>query len=119
MQNNFGHAIRAFITRLVKNPDTHARRATELMEKFLQKVQAGSDPWTRRFAGKFAIAYAAARLAAELGVAPWPKTHPLKCVVRLYKRARELVVTPERGAPSPAPSIGRECLIHASFPAGP
>jgi hypothetical protein len=95
IRDNFGRPIRAFIERLVSKPEIHAQRVMELMEKFLQKVQAGSDPWTRRFAGKFAVVYAAARLAAEFGVAPWPKTHPLKCVARLYRRARELVVTPD------------------------
>jgi putative DNA primase/helicase len=95
VRDNFGHPIRAFIERLAAKPEVHTQQATALMEKFLQKVGAGTDPWTRRFASKFAVVYAAARLAAGLGVAPWPKKHPFKCVVRLYKRARELVVTPE------------------------
>jgi putative DNA primase/helicase len=95
IKDNFGHPIRAFIERLAAKPESHTQQATALMEKFLQKVGAGDDPWTRRFAGKFAVVYAGARLAAEFGAAPWPKNHPLKCVVRLYQRAREVVVTPE------------------------
>jgi hypothetical protein len=95
VRDNFGYPIRAFIERLVSKPEIHAQRTTKLTERFLKEVEAGNDPWTRRFAGKFAVVYAAARLAAELGVAPWPKNHPLKCVVRLYQRARELVVTPD------------------------
>jgi hypothetical protein len=62
---------------------------------FLERVGAASDPWTRRFAIKFAVVYAAARLAAELEVAPWSPGHPFKCIERLYKRARALVITPE------------------------
>ena len=95
VRENFGHAIRALIQQLVSKPEVHARRVTELVERFLQKAEVSSDPWTRRFAIKFAVVYAAARLAAELKVAPWPKGHPLKCVLRLYRKARELVVTPE------------------------
>ena len=95
VKENYGHPIRAFTERLAAKPEIHIQQAMALMERFLQKVGAGNDPWTRRFAGKFAVVYSAARLAAEFGVAPWPKGHPLKCVVRLYKRARELVVTPE------------------------
>ena len=98
VRENYGHPIRAFIEQLVADRDAHARRATELVEKFLQKAKVGSDPWSRRFAMKFAVVYAAARLAAELKVAPWPKSHPLKCVLRLYKRAQALVVTPEEAA---------------------
>jgi putative DNA primase/helicase len=116
IRDNFGRPIRAFIERLVSKPDTYARRATELMEKFLQKVQAGSDPWTRRFAGKFAVVYAAARLAAELGVAPWPKTHPLKCVVRLYKRARELVVTPDEALQDLLHQLAKNASSTRRFP---
>jgi putative DNA primase/helicase len=95
VRENFGYPIRALIERLVSDPDAHARRATELVERFLQTAQVNSDPWTRRFAMKFAVVYAAARLAAELKVAPWPKNHPLKCILRLYRRARALVVTPD------------------------
>jgi putative DNA primase/helicase len=95
IKDNFGHPIRAFIERLAAKPESHTQQATALMEKFLQEVGAGDDPWTRRFAGKFAVVYAGARLAAEFGAAPWPKNHSLKCVVRLYQRAREVVVTPE------------------------
>jgi putative DNA primase/helicase len=95
VRENYGHPTRAFVERLVADPDAHARRATELVEKFLQKAEVGSDPWSLRFETKFAVVYAAARLAAELEVAPWPKSHPLKCILRLYKQARELVVTPE------------------------
>jgi hypothetical protein len=96
VRQNYGHPIRAFIERLAADPEAHARRATELVERFLQKAHVGSsDPWARRFGIKFAVVYAAARLAAELEVAPWPKSHPLKCILRLYTQARELVVTPD------------------------
>jgi putative DNA primase/helicase len=95
VKDNFGYPIRAFITRLASNPAKHTQQATKLMESFIRKVGVENDPWARRFAGKFAVVYAAARLAAEFGVAPWPKSYPLKCVLRLYKRARKLVVTPE------------------------
>jgi uncharacterized protein DUF927 len=95
VKENFGHPIRLFIERLVSEREIYTRRATKLIEKFLQKAEIGSDPWAQRFAIKFAVVYAAARLAAELKVAPWAKSHPLKCILRLYRQARELVVTPE------------------------
>jgi putative DNA primase/helicase len=100
VRENYGRPIREFIERLVSDPDAHTRRAIELVERFLQKAKVGNDPWTHRFATKFAVVYAAARLAAELEVVPWPKRHPLKCILRLYKQARELVVTPEEALES-------------------
>jgi len=92
---NFGHAIRAFLEQLARSPDLHAERATKLINRFQEKVGVGSDPWMRRFASKFAVVYAAAKIAAELEVAPWSPGHPFKCIQRLYKRARALVITPE------------------------
>ena len=74
----FGRPIRAFIRRLASAPEMHGQRATELMETFLQKIGVGNDPWTLRFASKFAVVYAAAHLAAELDVAPWPVEPPVQ-----------------------------------------
>jgi hypothetical protein len=116
VKDNFGHPIRAFVKQLTSNPERHTRRAIELMERFLQKVGLGSDPWTRRFATKFAIVYAAARLAAELGVAPWPKRHPLKCIMRLYKRARDLVSTPKEALEGLLNQLAKNASSPKRFP---
>jgi hypothetical protein len=117
VEKNFGHPIRTFIGHLVRDPETHTRRAaTELIDKFLQKVGAGSDPWARRFATKFAVVYAAARLAAELKVAPWPPSHPFKCVERLYKAARALVVTPEESLTALLHQLANNASSTTRFP---
>ncbi len=112
---NFGNAIRALLERLVSERELHAQRARELIDKFLQKVGAGNDPWMRRFASKFAVLYAAAKIAAELGVAPWSPSHPFKCIERLYKRARALVVTPEEALAGLPASVGHQCLLRRSL----
>jgi hypothetical protein len=95
VEENFGYPIRAFLERLVSERELYAQRAIELIDRFLQTVGAGGEPWMRRFASKFAVVYAAAKIAAELGAAPWSPSHPFKCIERLYKRARALVITPE------------------------
>jgi hypothetical protein len=101
---------------LVAKPEVHAQRAAALIEKFLQKVGAGNDPWTRRFASKFAVVYAAARLAAEFGVAPWPKDHPLKCVMRLYRQARAFVVTPDESLQDLLIQLAKNVSSNNRFP---
>ena len=116
VKDNFGHPIRAFVKQLTSNPERHTRRAIELMERFLQNVELGSDPWTRRFATKFAIVYAAARLAAELGVAPWSKRHPLKCIMRLYERARDLVSTPKEALEGLLSQLAKNASSPKRFP---
>jgi hypothetical protein len=116
VEENFGHPIRAFIGHLVGDPETHTRRAAGLIDKFLQRVGAGSDPWARRFATKFAVVYAAARPAAELKVAPWPPSHPFKCVERLYKAARALVVTPEESLTALLHQLANNASSTTRFP---
>ncbi len=113
---NFGHAIRAFINDLAADREAHTQRAAGLIEKFLEKVGAGSDPWAMRFATKFAVVYAAARLAAELKVAPWPPSHPFKCVERLYKAARALVVTPEESLTALLHQLANNASSTTRFP---
>ena len=60
MRANFGHPIRAFLKRLVEDPETYTKQAQALVEKFIRKVGAQGDPWTQRFATKFGVVYAAA-----------------------------------------------------------
>lgn len=92
---NFGHPVRAFLQRLTEDPQTYTQQAKVLVEKFVRKVGAQDDAWTQRFATKFAITYAAACIAAEMKIAPWPRKHAFKCVARLYRRALNVVATPE------------------------
>jgi hypothetical protein len=93
--DNYGYPIRAYLERLVADREGYAHRAAKLVERFIRKVGAQSDPWTQRFATKFAVIYAGAHIAAEMKIAPWPKRHAFKCVARLYRRARNVVATPE------------------------
>jgi Domain of unknown function (DUF927) len=116
VKENFGHAIRALIKQLVAGREAHTQRATQLIEGFLEKVGASGDPWTRRFAGKFAIVYAAAKIAAELKLAPWSSDHPFKCVKRLYKRARELVATPEEALQDLLHKLTKNASSNNRFP---
>ena len=34
-------------------------------------------------------------IAAEMKIAPWPRKHAFKCIARLYRRALNVVATPE------------------------
>jgi putative DNA primase/helicase len=116
VEENFGYAIRAFLNRLVASPEAHTRRAVELIQRFLERVGAASDPWTRRFAIKFAVVYAAARLAAEFEVAPWSPGHPFKCIERLYKRARALVITSEEAFTGLLQQLANNASSTSRFP---
>jgi hypothetical protein len=93
IKTNFGHPIRAYLERLVAEREFWTQRAKLLVDRCIRKVGATSDPWTLRFATKFAIIYAGAR--TEMNIAPWPQRHPFRCIADLYRRGREVVATPE------------------------
>ena len=61
----------------------------ECVNRFVAKVQPqpGMDA---RIARKFAVVYAAGRLATKAGLLPWPSRLPLRTVRRLYEAARDL-----------------------------
>jgi putative DNA primase/helicase len=116
IKNNFGHPIREFLQRLVGDRQSLADRAAVLVSEFVREVGAKSDPWTQRFATKFAVVYAAAQLAAEMKIAPWPKGHAFKCVARLYKRAREVVATPEEALADVLHRLAANATSKGRFP---
>jgi putative DNA primase/helicase len=94
-RTNFGHPIRAFLKRIVEDRETYTKQAQVLVEEFVCYVGAQTDPWTQRFATKFGVVYAAACIAGEMKIAPWRPKHAFKCVSRLYRRALNVVATPE------------------------
>jgi putative DNA primase/helicase len=116
VRTNYGHAIRAFLERLVADREGYTDRAATLVERFVRKVGAQSDPWTQRFATKFAVVYAAARIAAEMKIAPWPKEHAFTCVARLYRRARNVVATPEEALADLLHRLAANATSKSRFP---
>ena len=95
---NYGVAIRAFLNKFVPNFAKYEQRANEFVEHFIKKVGAGSDAWERRFATKPALGYAAGKLAAEFGVAPWRPKDVFSRVARVYRRSRENLFTADKAA---------------------
>jgi putative DNA primase/helicase len=116
VRDNYGHPIRAFLEGLVADREGYADRAATLVERFVRKVGAQSDPWTQRFATKFAVVYAAARIAAEMKIAPWSKGHAFKCVARLYRRARNVVATSEEALADLLHRLAANATSKSRFP---
>jgi Domain of unknown function (DUF927) len=94
---NYGVALEPFIAELVGDYAAASRRARKFVANFVLHVEA-ETPWDRRFARKFGLVYAAARLAAEYGVAPWSANSALKPILRIYRNARRRVATAEEAA---------------------
>ena len=88
LAENYGVAMPAYLRKLVPKRSCLARRVRRIMDKFVEKVGAGSDPWERRFAEKFGIVLAGAIFACEFGVAPWTKGRARSAVRAIYRRSR-------------------------------
>jgi hypothetical protein len=61
-------------------------------------VGADTTPWERRFAEKFSLAYGAAVLLAEFGVAPWTPERAHQAISNMYKKARRAAATVDEAA---------------------
>src|SRR3954453_5447401 len=58
------------------------------MAWFLREVHASGKTWERRFAKRFALAYAGVRLAIEFGLLPWTWRQAFDAVALCYRAAR-------------------------------
>lgn len=93
VEANFGYALPAFLQAFIDNLAHSKQRACDLTESFIKRVGVDKDGWESRFASKFALAYAAGRLAAEFRVAPWRPKDVFPRIARVYRRSRQNLYT--------------------------
>jgi hypothetical protein len=115
-RSNFGHPIRAFLKCLVEDPESYKKKAKALVEEFVREVDAQHDPWIQRLATKFAVVYAAACIAAEMKIAPWSRKHAFSCIARLYRRALNVVATPEEALADLLQRLAKNATSKKRFP---
>ena len=88
LDQNYGVVMPAFLRRLVLERAFLERRVRRIIDKFVDWVGAGSDPWERRFAEKFGIVLAAAIFASNFGMAPWTEKRAADAIRTIYRRSR-------------------------------
>jgi hypothetical protein len=115
IMQNHGVAFEHFIAALVDDYAAASRRARKLVANFVLHVEADT-PWDRRFARKFGLVYAAAKLGAEYGVAPWSAKSALKPILRIYRNARRRVATAEEAAADLIRRLHKWSLSRRKFP---
>lgn len=91
----YGTASETFIRYVVDNPEHVEQEVARLVGLFNDKVKVPSTGWERRISSKFALAYAAGRLASEAGVLPYSEKLVRECCVSSYRRARSQLTTAE------------------------
>lgn len=92
ISRNYGVAMPEYLRKLVKERATLGDRVHQIIDGFIERVGADTDPWERRFAEKFGIVLAGAILMSEFKIGPWTTNRARAAVARLYKKARRAIV---------------------------
>lgn len=88
IEANYGVAMAEFLKIVAANSKQLKRDAHELVEHFVEKVGADTNPSAARIARKFAAVYAGSVLAARHKIVPWSEKHAFNCIRRIYRRAQ-------------------------------
>jgi hypothetical protein len=90
---NYGVAMPEYLRMLVPKRPSLVARVRRIIDNFVKKMRADTDPWERRFAEKFGIVLAGAILMSEFGIGPWTKQRARKAIATLYRKARSAIVS--------------------------
>jgi hypothetical protein len=93
---NHGVALGALIQKLKANADDMPRSIRAKMQTFIKWARVPEDGWERRFAERFALAFAAGAIAAEFDIVPWSREMLGKNIRACYRAARGRVPDAER-----------------------
>lgn len=91
---HYGHAARRMIALVLDDSRSVIADGQRRMERFMRDAAVPEDGWERRFAQRFALAYAAIGLAHTLGLLSWTRAEAFAAVGAIYRRAREVVPQP-------------------------
>lgn len=92
---HYGLARDRYLDRLATERSRLLPELRQIVDDFVERVGASTQPWERRLARKFGIVLAGAVLAAEWDVAPFSPEHARHCVLAVYRNARRAIVSVE------------------------
>ena len=92
----YGTPGRAFLKDLIAGLETHRPRLLHWCTKFDKIADVPEDNWERRFSSRFALAYAALRLAAKFDIVPWTRKQIRRAIISCYRDARRAVPDAEK-----------------------
>ena len=81
----YGSAFPAWIEYLLTR--SRALKIQKYAASFVDRVAGDGTGYDKRYAEKFAVLYAAGKLAIEAGILPWDNSLPWKAVAKCYKLA--------------------------------
>jgi len=83
--NHHGHTIPLWVQYLMATD--RSKRIPQLVDKFINHVEARGNGWEVRFATKFGLVYAAMRMTTEAGLLPWRPSFALKVASKCYRKS--------------------------------
>jgi hypothetical protein len=92
--DNYGHLFPAWIDVLLSNDLSD--ELIRLRDKFVAEVCKQESGYELRFARKFAILYAAGRVAVDRGLLDWPKNWPAQAISKCYHNVIRVLRRDER-----------------------
>lgn len=90
---HYGVAAVQFLNSLIADWDRSLESVRHWQRKYFRKARISSEPWERRFAARFALAYAAARLAQSFDLLPWPKDLIFDSISMINRDSRQAVMS--------------------------
>ena len=115
LAENYGVAMPAYLGKLWPQRSSLAPRVPRIIDNFVKRVGADSEPWERRFAEKFGIVLAGGIFASEFGVAPWTKERAWSAVRAIYRRSRAALTSVSETTDALVGKI-RKALTAGRFP---
>lgn len=90
---NYGVAMPEYLRRLIPKKESLGPFVQRIIDKFVKRVGADTDPWERRFAEKFGLVLAGAILMSGYGIGPWTKKRARNAIAKIYKVARSTTIS--------------------------
>lgn len=117
VQTAHGTALPAWLEHVQPNRAAVVEKAERLVESYIERTkQPGDSGQEMRVARKFAIIYAAGKLAVQHGLLPWDKNLPLNAVLRLHKLARDVLLTESKQLYAALLSVNDATSVDEDFP---
>jgi hypothetical protein len=91
--NHHGHTLPEWVLYLMAGD--RSEQIDQLVNAFIDYVEAQGNGWEVRFATKFGLVYAAMQLATDAGLLPWRASLALKIASKCYRKARAAAQSPE------------------------
>lgn len=96
ISENFGVAMPKLLECLVRDRHALAADILKLRNDFVKAVGVAGNSWETRYAEKFAMVLAGARLMVRYGIAPWTDARAIEAVTNMYRASRSLTVSADQ-----------------------